>query len=484
MYKTIQTMQGNNEKFENDEKPDIVIKFEEKEKETESYYFDVEDYGEIIDYYVRNNSFDKAFDICKIAEKQHPENSSIMIRKAQILIENKKPGKGLEILDKVENTAAYSLEIVMLRGIANVYINNVNKAIMYFDLAIQEVEKTNDEEYFLHDIALTFMQKEHYGIALRYLKKAYKINPTFSVIAYDIGFCLEKIDRDKESVRYLRKFLKEHPYSKIAWYNLGVVYKKLQKFDEAIEAYDYAYAIDDNFSSPLYNKAYILIRQKKYSEAIEVYHDFLKIEPDNYPVYCFIGECYENLNDIESAEKNYLKSLELNSEFADAWYGLGMLKVYKSRYKESLKFFQNAAKYDKTNSGYWFTLAKVYNNLNKRPEAEMLFKKTISVEPFNTDFWIAYAEFKFTSKKVKSAILILKEAKNYIPDDAIIDYKLAAYLFSAEKNTLAYRFLKQALKNDFKAHKLFLEYYPQGKANQEIRGLIESYTFKKGKKKK
>ena len=84
----------------------------------------------------------------------------------------------------------------------------------------------------------------------------------------------------------------------------------------------------------------------------------------------------------------------LNEKFADAWYGLGILNVYQDKYTESLEYLKNAAKFNKQNPAYWFTLAKVYHNLERIKEAEILFKKTVTIDPYNADFWITYSELK------------------------------------------------------------------------------------------
>lgn len=473
-------MEEYQEQYYNEEtKPESVVLYEEMLSNNNLSYFDISDYEEIIDYYINANSINQALDVCLFAEKQHPLSSSITLRKAQVLIEDGKPKQGLEILQEIAVIEPNNPEIFMLQGIALVHLGDVNKAIKFFEKVLNEVENTDDEVYILHDIAVTFMQLNQFSIALKYLNKAYRINPEDIALSYDIGYCLEKMDRDEESIKYFEKFLAEHPFSKITWYNLGVVYKKLKKYNKAIEAYDFSYAIDDEFSSPLYNKAYVLVKQKKYDEAIEVYSEFLKLEPENAAVYCFIGECYESLNNYDTAIEYYNKCLEIDQTFADAWYGLGILQVYQEKYQESITFLKNAIKYDSKNPGYWFTLAKVYNNLNNTKAAEILFKMTIKVEPYNPDFWLTYSEFKFSNKDLQSAINILIKAKEFISENAKIEYKLAAYLFSSGNNSVAYKHLKNALKQDYNSHNLFLEYYPEGKINQKIKKIIDSYTEKK-----
>ena len=69
-------------------------------------------------------------------------------------------------------------------------------------------------------------------------------------------------------------------------------------------------------------KALDFYKDGKYKEAIDAFSSVLETEGDNAEIYNNIGLCYANLGDDEKAEKNYLKSQELNPKIPQVYINL------------------------------------------------------------------------------------------------------------------------------------------------------------------
>ena len=63
----------------------LVNRYEQMLANNESYYFDVDQFEEIIDYYCEDSKFYKALAVIEYAYTLFPENTTIMLREAQIL---------------------------------------------------------------------------------------------------------------------------------------------------------------------------------------------------------------------------------------------------------------------------------------------------------------------------------------------------------------------------------------------------------------
>ena len=78
-----------------------IERFEEMLKRNEQYFFDVEEFEDIIDFYLNKNNPGKALEAIKLASLQHPASTEILIKKAQVFADANKPQKAVrnDVLD-------------------------------------------------------------------------------------------------------------------------------------------------------------------------------------------------------------------------------------------------------------------------------------------------------------------------------------------------------------------------------------------------
>ena len=64
---------------------ELVNKYEQMLTNNESYYFDIDEFEEIIDFYCDQNRFNKAIKVIEYAYSLFPDNTSRLLRESQIL---------------------------------------------------------------------------------------------------------------------------------------------------------------------------------------------------------------------------------------------------------------------------------------------------------------------------------------------------------------------------------------------------------------
>jgi tetratricopeptide (TPR) repeat protein len=111
---------------------------------------------------------------------------------------------------------------------------------------------------------------------------------------------------------------------------------------KAIEANEYVTAINEHFSSAYFNKANALANLNKQEEAVAVYLETLKYEEPEPTTFYYIGECYEKLRQFDKAREFYMKAIELDGYFADAWMGLGAISEETNDLKSALHYMEKA----------------------------------------------------------------------------------------------------------------------------------------------
>ena len=74
----------------------------------------------------------------------------------------------------------------------------------------------------------------------------------------------------------------------------------------------------------IFNKANCYANAGMYEQAIQTYLETLYYDDPEPLTYYYIGECYEKLCQFDYAIDYYKKAITLDSDFADAWMGIGI----------------------------------------------------------------------------------------------------------------------------------------------------------------
>ena len=93
-----------------------------------------------------------------------------------------------------------------------------------------------------------------------------------------------------------------------------------------------------------------LYESGKYKEAIESYSDIIENAPRNVNAFYNRGRSYEEINNINKAESDFKKVLQLDEKNVSAMLSLAKLYYQNGQYSKALIYSQNALKINE-NSG-------------------------------------------------------------------------------------------------------------------------------------
>ena len=118
---------------------------------------------------------------------------------------------------------------------------------------------------------------------------------------------------------YFKNALRIKPNDYQAKYNLAYYYQEVGEYNKAIELYNELHEKFPNQANPLFNLGFIhLMYLHVYDVALDYFDKVLEIEPNNYKALFNRGYCKELTGDIEGAEKDYKKTLEINPVYTPA----------------------------------------------------------------------------------------------------------------------------------------------------------------------
>ena len=454
----------------NDDRFTTVKRFEDMLGNNTSSYFDVEEFEDIIEFYIDNNNLNHANKAIEIALQQHPISDAIKLLMAVVHIQSIKPDDAILILNNLIKINPNEFNVIIAYG-ATLLLQGKDKSAEEY---LKEAFEINQEEAasFLYRNGLNFLTAGRYDFAIKFLLISYKYDSNNYYVLNDIAFCYERLNDYKKSINYYNRYLDKDPFDEIIWYNLGIVYERSGKIEGAIDAYDYAITINPRYDLAFYSKANLLISLNKFHEAIELFFELAEIAEEKADIFCLIGECYEKAEEYTKAHEYYKKSLNEDESYSDSWFGIAMVKSAKEEYFEALYYLKMALKHNDTNEEYYLELGKINEKLGFFDEAELNFKKAIEIAPYDDELWSFYAEMFISQKKFELAIRILYEAKSNISDSANILYKISVCEIYTSNFDAGFKFFAKAIEVDYKLHKEYLDKFPELKMYKEINKII------------
>jgi len=210
----------------------LVKRYEEMIAQDASYFFDIEQFESIIEYYLEKNNVNQAQVVLKYANQIFPESTQLMLREAQLLASTGKLSKAIPRLRNLLSFEPHNEETLLT--LASVYsqLREHKKAIFYLKEALKYADEDFRDEIFI-ELSLEYENLERWDMAIATLKEAIKHNHENETALYELAYCFDMSNRLDECVIFYKAYIDDYPYSFPSWYNLGNVLQKMENLDEA-----------------------------------------------------------------------------------------------------------------------------------------------------------------------------------------------------------------------------------------------------------
>lgn len=459
--------------FQDEEYSELVNRYEEMVKQKTSYFFDVSEFENIIDYYIDSNNANNALDVVKYATQQHPGSVSIQLKKAQVLIDKGLAANALKVIEQIELIEYSNSDVFLVKGSALNIIGRYNEAEKAFDHAIDV--SIDDKVDIIHTVAQSFEQIGRYKTALKYLHQAFDLESNNIMLLYDIGYCYEKLGQINRSIDYYNQYLDLEPFSENGWYNLGILYNKSENYPKAIEAYEFAIAINPDFSVAYFNLANTFSNKEDYHSAILNYKEYLKFDGKSVEILTYIGDCYDNLKEFDIALNYYDEALSEDPFYADAMYGKANVLYSMGKMKKALPWVEKAIVIDDLNPEYHYLIGNIYTDTDQLDFAIESYKKAVDIDPEELDFVIALSDAYIRKELFFEASNVLIEYTKDHSGNAIIYFRLSGCFLNLKKQKKALDYFEKGLKLDQKKYEEAVKLFPEIVENKSINKLLSKY---------
>lgn len=410
---------------QNEEGSEPIAKFESMLKTDDVYFFDAEDFEDIIHHYLNNGKVSLAKKAIKIGLEQHPETTALKLLEIEVLVFENKLERAIYQLDFLESLDSKNEEIHIQR--ANIWskqdkhleaIGCLEKALLYTEDTLDIFALLGMEYLFLEDFSKA---KDNFI-------KCVLEDPQDYASLYNIIYCFEYLEDPEGAIDYLNEYLESNPYCEVAWHQLGKQYMSKSMYKEALAAFDFAIISDESFIGAYFEKAMVLEKLKRYNEAIENYETTIDLDDPTAHAYLRIGRCHEKIGNMELAQKFFYKTVHEDPLLDKGWLAITNYYIKGKNFEKALYYINKALHIDTENEAYWKKCAQINVSLGHLDAADFAFKQAVEFGDYALNTWESWTLVVIENKEYEAAVQILLQAISFFPEVASLQYRLS-FLF-------------------------------------------------------
>ncbi|NAY90438.1 tetratricopeptide repeat protein [Muricauda sp. JGD-17] len=456
--------------LDSNEYPDKSInKFESMLKTDDVYFFDAEDFEEIIHHYLNLGKISLGKKAIQIGLEQHPNSLELKLLQVEVLTFEDKYAAAEKLLDEIQHIDAHNEEIFIQR--ANIYSkqDNHEKAV---NLLLEALHLADNSFDIYSLLGMEYLFMDDYKHAKESFMKCVELDDNDYSSLYNVVYCFEFLEDYDGAIHYLNDYLERNPYCEVAWHQLGKMYYAVDMFQEALAAYDFAIISDDTFMGAYFEKGKVLEKLGRYNEAVENYETTISIEDPTSHAYLRIGKCHEKLGNTDLAKYYYYNTVHEDPLLDKGWLAITDFHYNQQNYKKALHYINKAINIDGENPLYWKKAAKTYIALENLDEADFAFKHTVDLGNYELDTWLGWAEVLKRLEDYNSSIQVLVQGLEFYPESSELHYKLAGVYFRNKETLAARENLVKAMHKDMEQLESFKEEFPEFKKFRWLQLLV------------
>ncbi|HNB81382.1 MAG TPA: tetratricopeptide repeat protein [Chitinophagaceae bacterium] len=436
-----------NDDFFDDELFDIenLINEFQKVKQGEAHRLLTEDDFEcLIDYFEANGDRENASLACEIATTLYPFSSTLLLRKAEWLTDQKKYGQALRILDQLDEVDPNNIESIFLQSDIYLEQNRFAEAVDILERNVDQFDSVDKTDILL-ELSEIYDELEEFDKVYATLKRILTYEPNNEDALLRICFWAEINNKHEDSIALHQEIIDRTPFNAMAWYNLGVAYQGIKLYEKAIDAYEYCLAIDDKFEYAYRNQGDAYMQLKKYDKAIEVLEMHLSIAKPEDVILDAIGYCWDKQKEYSKARHYYRKASQLNPQDDQIFYKIGETYSKELQWEKAIKAYSVALHINKNNASYCLALGNCLMEMKAEKEAMICYLNAVQLRPDIKSTWQALIKALYTVQYYSEALSQLSIAEDHCGFKTEFVYYRAAILLAKGKTKEAVIQLEQAL---------------------------------------
>ena len=413
-----------------------------------------------IDKFHRSGNIQKAIETCQYALIQDENNADLHVQLGDLYVEwHLDIHQARQYID--EAITEYHLameagkdnaEIYFKLGMAFYHKRELDKAINYFEIALDHDDKFYEADYMIAEIS---MKRGKFLEAVEYAQKAIDINKLRTSRAYHLLYSIEKISSNKNIFRLFTRFLQylitlpfdknaqKEAFREISYIKFAPLLLKSSlliynnKLDDALLMYQKAIEKAPGFVELYIITAEIYKQKKRYDDAITEYKMAIWLDSLNVNAYAKLCALYEEIQDYDNAIDTCRKLISIQPQVAEYQSSLAQYLYMKGEIPKAISHYQNAVTLNpnaKWTSVVSQTLGFIFQEYTKDLDASIAsFQNAYNLNPEDLDVYLNLGNVFYEKNEYDNALTIYRKALERTPYNSRLHCNLG-YLYWGKGN--------------------------------------------------
>jgi tetratricopeptide (TPR) repeat protein len=426
-----------------------ILRMFAKAKLGEQINLQEEEFEILIEFFVADNdkkSVDLAFEL---ATNLYPFSSSLLLLKAEWLLDQTKMQQALKVLDDAELIDPNNLEALLLRIEILEDTNRHEEAIAYCLEVLPNFGK-EDSCQILLEVSELYDSLEEYEKVYNTLFDVLKKDPVHEETLMRICFWTDLCNKQQQSIEHYVKVLEDNPFSVLVWYNIGAAYQGLHLYEKAIESYTTCLDLDDTHEYAMRNMGDCYMKLRQYNNAIEILEKHVSLGNPEDAILEALGQCWEKLKNYPKARKFYRQVIEIAPQDDSIFSKIGNTYKKEHQWLKAFKSYDTAHKMDKLNIHYTLDMATCLQEMKMYEESILVLSHAMQINPTSKSVWQLLITAMYKNNLLDTALEGVVNARDIVGEKTEWTYYEAAILLRQGKTKQAVLLLENALHENVK----------------------------------
>ena len=461
-----------------DEINELLKQFDNLKTGRSHKFLDEEAFEKIVEFYDEKEDLQKALEAAELGSEQYPFSSSLLIKKADILLSLRRYQDALKIIEQAELFDGGDINLYILKTDVLLALDQQEKAVALLEKALQSFDGEERIE-LLFELADVYDDYEEFDKVFDCLTLVLEQDSNNEEALYKICFWTDFTGRSEESIKLHQKIIDDFPYNELAWFNLAAAYQGLKLYEKAIDSYQYAITIDEKFDYAYRNMGDAYIRLRKFREAIEALEKVLELSKPEDVIFEAIGHCYDRLHNYAQARFYYRKASHMNAEDSKIFYKIACTYYNEGQWESAIKQLDNALKIHRLQPEYNLLMGECKFQVGAFKEAIQYLSNVVRVRPKNSSGWEALIRCLYKANFLEEAKEQVTAALHVTHGKPLFMFYLSNILFAMGKSKEAILYLERAMEKAPKLLKRFVELNPSILQNQQVVDILAKFKRNK-----
>ncbi|MBL8021340.1 MAG: tetratricopeptide repeat protein [Leptospirales bacterium] len=211
-------------------------------------------------------------------------------------------------------------------------------------------------------------------------KSAAFFDPYNAEYPNNMGMCQMELGAPDQAITSFEKAIALKPELPLYHMNLGMAYEKLSMPEKATEAFQAAVDRDPGFQDGWLRLGMINLAGGKAAQAQEAWDKGSAAKPDA-EYESTVGAYLVEKGNAASGKNRFLKAIQINPEFSQAHFNLGVVYQRNGDLKEAAKEYEKTTALEPRNFLAYYNLGVVQTRLEQKDKAQVSLKKFLELLP-------------------------------------------------------------------------------------------------------